>query len=325
MDASRDIGDLEHKIIEITPAMAEQWLSSQFRGQRSLRDHHVLLLAQEMENGTFIPHSSIVFAELNGTEYLIDGQHRLKAITLHNQPIKMPVLKRIAKSMRQVQDWYSSIDQGLRRTARDAIRAQNIPQELDISERHAGRLSGAVKLIATGFSDVTAKNATLSGATLNKAARVRARSNAAVSELLRAWAVEGRTYFNLLHGGEPTNMYLFERAPVIACGLLTIRYVPERAVEFWQGIARDDGLSKDDPRKRFLVFLRDKKERPPGVARGFSPAWRAFLEGRSLDLLRPEKATSPISIRGVLLDKEVAAAAKLDQSEEEGNLALEAA
>jgi len=285
-----------------------------------LREHHVILLAQEMENGTFIAHSSVVFAELNGIGHLIDGQHRLSAVVRYNKPVRMPVLRKTATPMRQVQEWYASIDQGLRRTARDAIRAQGIPQELDFSERHAGRLSGAVKLIATGFADVTAKNAAV-----RAAGRVQARSNAAVSGLMRLWSKEARTYFSLIHGGEPTNMYLFDRAPVVACGLLTIRHMPEKAAEFWSEIARDSGLLKEDPRKRFLVFLRDKKERPPGVARGLAPAWRAFVEGRSLELLRPEKSTSSIMIKGIPLDKEIATAAKISKIEDGDGLNLEAA
>jgi hypothetical protein len=204
--------------------------------------------------------------------------------------------------MRQVQEWYSSIDQGLKRTARDAIRAQGLMQELDMSERHAGRLSGAVKLIATGFADMTAGSATQ-----GKSAKIRARSNAVISDLMRAWAFEGRHYFSLIQGGEPANLYLFERAPVIACGLLTLRYAPDKASNFWQEIARDDALSRHDPRKRFLVWLRENKEKPAGVARGFAVAWRNYLDETELKLIRFDP-TRPIQIRGVPLEKEIAGA-----------------
>ncbi len=43
--------DFEHAIVEVTPETAGAWLNSQFDGQRAMRDHHVLLLAQEMEMG----------------------------------------------------------------------------------------------------------------------------------------------------------------------------------------------------------------------------------------------------------------------------------
>jgi hypothetical protein len=305
--------NFEHAFIEITPELAEQWLANPFEHQRGLRDHHVFLLAQEMEAGTFIPHSAIVFAELEGKSYLIDGQHRLKAISLYSRPVKMPVMRRAARSMKQIQEWYSSIDQGLRRTAHDAIRAQGLSGELGINDTYASRLSGAVRLIASGFLDMTA------GTGKDKNVRVRgARSNAFVSELLRRWAPEARAYFELVHGGESTNMHLFQRAPVIACGLLTIRYAPEKAQEFWSGMAQDDGLRAHDPRKRFLNWLRNGKRMGPGkAARGFAVAWRAFLEDKELQLIRFEPS-KPLEIQSVDLETEVKAAAALRPLHSEG-------
>jgi hypothetical protein len=305
--------EFRHSFVEVTPELAEEWLENPFERQRALRDHHVILLAEEMEAGTFIPHSAVVFAELDGKSYLIDGQHRLKAISLYGQPVKMPVIRRGAISMKQIEEWYSSIDQGLRRTAHDAIRAQGLSGELGISETHAGRLSGAVRLIASEFIDMTA------GVGKDKHIRMRgARSNALVSELLRAWAPEAKTYFELVHGGEAANMYLFLRASVIACGLLTIRHSPEKAREFWLGVARDDGLRAHDPRKRLLNWLRNgKRIRPGNAARGFAVAWRAFLEGKELQLIRFDQS-KPIEIAMVPLGQEVEAAAALRALPTEG-------
>lgn len=295
----------EHDIVEVTPETAERWLKSQFEGQRRLRDHHVFLLAQEMESGTFIPHSSIVFADYDGKSYLIDGQHRLQAITLYGKSVRMPILRRKADSLREVQEWYSSIDQGLKRSAGDAIRAQGLANELSLTERQAGRLSGAVRQITTGFLDTTA------GVGSAKRARVRSRSNAFVSELMRKWATEAQTYFSLIQGGEQSNYYLFERASVMACALLTLRYVPDKAKEFWSGAARDDGLARHDPRKRLLVWLRDNKEKPSDIARGFAVVWRSFLDDSEVKLIRFD-STRPIDIRFVPLENETAEAAKLD-------------
>jgi hypothetical protein len=298
--------EFEHSFIEITPALAEEWLTHSFARQRTIRDHHVILLAEEMEAGTFIPHSAIVFADFDEKSYLIDGQHRLQAITLYNRSIKMPVMRKVATSMKQIEEWYASIDQGLRRTAHDAIRAQGLSGELGISETHAGRVSGAVRLIASGFIDMTA------GVGKDKHVRMRgARSNALVSELLRDWAAEAKTYFDLVHGGETANMYLFLRAPVIACALLTLRHSPDRAKAFWSEMARDDGLRSHDPRKRLLTWLRSgKRIRPGNAVRGFAVAWKAFLEGKELSLIRFDQS-KPIEIVTVPLAEEVEGAAAL--------------
>jgi hypothetical protein len=299
--------EFEHSFVEVTPELAKQWLTQgEFQHQRAIRQHHVILLAEEMDAGTFMPHSSIVFAELNGKSYLIDGQHRLEAIWLYGKPVKMPVMRRTATSMKQIQEWYASIDQGLRRTAHDAIKAQALSGELGINDTQAGRVSGAVRLIASGFIDMTA------GVGKDKHIRMRgARSNALVSELLREWAVEAKTYFELVQGGETTNSHLFLRAPVIACALLTLRHMPDKAREFWQEMARDDGLRAHAPQKRFLNWLRSgKRIRPGNSVRGFAVAWRAFLEGKELQLIRFDQS-KPIELMGVALAEEVGRAAAL--------------
>jgi hypothetical protein len=121
--------DFDHSLEEVTPALAEEWLKNPFDKQRTPRDHHVILLWEEMENGTFFPHSTIAFAELDGKRYLIDGQHRLMAVSAYGKPVKMLVMTKKATSMKQIQEWYASIDQGLRRTAYDAIKAQGLSSE----------------------------------------------------------------------------------------------------------------------------------------------------------------------------------------------------
>ncbi len=278
----------------VTPAKAEKWLeNNNFDRQRALREHHILNLAEEMDEGNFIPHSAIVFAKLGKELYLIDGQHRLHALVLAGVSLNMPILVKPAKSMEQIERWYGCIDQGLKRSTRDAIKAQNLHEELGVSERHAARLSAAVKLIASGFQDGGKGHGMRTGG----------RSNIAVSDLMREWAKESKQYYSLIAGGEKANIYLFDRAPVIACGLLTLRYNSEKAITFWEGIAQDDGLRREDPRKRFLIWLQENKEKISTTARSFSVAWRNYIEGRELKLLRPTEPSTPLKIMGVPLEE----------------------
>jgi hypothetical protein len=278
----------------ITPKKAETWLQNNtFERQRSLREHHVLTLAEEMDEGNFIPHSAIVFAKLGNRLILIDGQHRLNALALAGVTIEMPVLIKNAKSMEQVERWYGCIDQGLKRSPRDAIKAQNLHEELEVSERHAARLSAAVKLIASGFQDGGKGHGIRTGG----------RSNIAISDLMRDWAKESKQYYSLISGGEKSNAHLFDRSAVIAGGLLTLRYNVEKAITFWEGISQDDGLRREDPRKRFLIWLQENKEKISTTARAFSVAWRAYVEGREIKLLRPTEPTTPLRISGVPLEE----------------------
>jgi hypothetical protein len=156
-----------------------------------------------------------------------------------------------------------------------------------MSVHHAAYLTAAVKLIASGFQEAG-----------KGALRVAGRSNLVVSDLMRDWSKETLCYYDLIAGGEASTLSLFNRAAVIACALLTLRYQPEKASEFWSGIAADDGLRRDDPRKRLLVWLGLHREKPAMTARAFAVAWRAWIEGRDLELIR-FKSTSPIKIEGV--------------------------
>lgn len=296
----------EFVMMAVTPEMAQTWLNNNnFDRQRSLREHHIFTLAEEMEGGNFIPHSAIVFARLDKQDFLIDGQHRLNAVMLHGKPVNLPILTKIAANLEQVARWYASIDQGLKRSARDAIKAQNLHEELGVSERHAGRLSAAVKLIASGFQEVGK----------GQALRVAGRSNIVVSDLMRDWAAESKQYYELIAGGEAANLYLFDRAAVIACALLTLRYQQEKAATFWRGISQDDGLKREDPRKRLLMWLGLNKEKPTLTARAFAVAWRAWMDGREIEMIR-FKTNLPIKIEGIPLDdvtrKSGIASAKLE-------------
>jgi len=192
--------DFVPKTVLVTPAVAEAWLENQFAGQRKLRDHHVFLLASEMERGDFVPHNAITFALLDGQRFLIDGQHRLQAVVLADVSVSMPVLEIPAHDMEAVRRLYASIDQGLKRTPNDAIRALGLSDELDLPERHIQRMSGALRLIATRFTDTT-KSLPKEVA---KDRRAASRSNTVNARLIRDWEPEIRSYYEVTADGERT-------------------------------------------------------------------------------------------------------------------------
>jgi hypothetical protein len=267
----------------VTPEIAEAWLQKQFGGQRNMRDHHVILLAGEMERGTFVPHNAITFAVVGEDRYLIDGQHRLNAVIKYGKPVPMPILDIPANSKDEVRRLYGNIDQGLRRSATDAIRAMGLADEFGLAERRVQRMSGALRAVATRFTDITAGGSRAE----SRKQRILTRSNAVNTTLLRAWKDEIHRYYEIVEGGEPSVVAMFERAAVLGCALLTIRYAPVEAEDFWSEAARDDGLSANDPRKRFIVWLREeKKPKSSEIARAFAVCWRNYLRGSELKLIR---------------------------------------
>lgn len=71
---------MKTQLIEVTPAMAREWLEKSNTMNRPLRPSHVETLRVSFERGEYVPtHQGIAFS----TEgVLIDGQHRLSAIAL---------------------------------------------------------------------------------------------------------------------------------------------------------------------------------------------------------------------------------------------------
>jgi len=73
-------------IPELTPEMAEKFLANQHTGQRNLRENHVYGIAKAMEVGDYRWTGDPIRFDKGGR--LIDGQHRLTAITLSGITLK---------------------------------------------------------------------------------------------------------------------------------------------------------------------------------------------------------------------------------------------
>lgn len=281
----------------VTPDLAEEWLAIQFDGQRKLRDHHVYRLAVDMESGNFVPHNAITFARVDSQLYLVDGQHRLKAVELYGKPVEMSVLEISANSLQDVRAMYGNIDQGLKRTNGDAIRAAGLPEEFGLPGTYLQRASAALRTISTAFIDPTGGISVSD----NRRRRSATRSNAINAMLVRHWQKEICLYHDITSNSDPDIRRLFLRAPVLACAFLTLRYRPEKAKEFWEEASKDDSLGMYDPRKKFVNWIRErtKGEKSGYIARGFSRFWQKFLEGGEVRQYSTPDMRSHLKIEGV--------------------------
>lgn len=97
----------------ITPIMADAWLREFNRINRSISIDRAIRYAEDIERGKWITtHQGIAFDE-DGV--LIDGAHRLAAITMAGLPVRLLVTRGLPKEARFV------IDQGKPRSVVDAI------------------------------------------------------------------------------------------------------------------------------------------------------------------------------------------------------------
>jgi len=95
----------------ITPEQAEQWLGRNWRNNRKPRQSKKKDFIRELQNGTFkTTHQGVLLHE-DGT--LLDGQHRLMAISESGIPAKMVVATTDDMSV------YEALDQGAKRSHSD--------------------------------------------------------------------------------------------------------------------------------------------------------------------------------------------------------------
>ena len=98
LDAGADVLLPLHTVLRegrkvIGPALAERILSeAHYDGQRKTYDHHVTLLADMMRRGKWSTGSQIAFARLGDALFLVNGRHRMRAVSASLRDIEFQVL-----------------------------------------------------------------------------------------------------------------------------------------------------------------------------------------------------------------------------------------
>ena len=77
-----------------------------------------------------------------------------------------------------------------------------------------------------------------------------------LNEMVTPWLELSRQYYETING-LPNSQYL-KSARILAVALVTLRYQPVIAGEFWNSIASDDGVSQTDPRKHLIRQITDR-------------------------------------------------------------------
>lgn len=283
----------------VAPALAQKWLTERniYANQRPLNQDKVKYLAELMVQGRFREYTEISFVRAmhrGGRIYLVNGQHTLSMIVAVGRPVDIITITRPVYDDRELAGLFGTFDQpGATRSARTML--ANLGQEIGIQQRQAETLAGAAYLVKTGFADTQARNR-------DAGKQVEFRDSQLRRDLASRWAKEGRLYFeavscpgtafNIGHGS-----ILNRRQDVCAVGIITFRHQPDMAYKFWNGMARDDGLQRVDPRKRTLEWLRDSSASDDRhQERYVVSGWNAFFEGRTLS--RKPQATREGLIAG---------------------------
>lgn len=263
----------QYEVVEVTPALADEWLGRNTHN-RNLRENAVLAYARDMESGNWAENGeSIKFAQ-DGT--LLDGQHRLQAISRAGVTVRMLVVTHLPHSTQE------TMDDGRKRTLADALALRG--------ETHAVALAAVLRRALLWERGVFRNHGsfvpTNAECLAYLARHSHIRDSAAIGVALRGPTKLPTSVLSLSH-------WLFSRIDT------------EDAVWFFDRLGSGAGLPLDHPvlvlRKRALEIWREPTRTPDDALLAFLiKTWNAYRDGEQIKILRfrtgganPEKFPMP--------------------------------
>jgi hypothetical protein len=299
-------GDFAASVRMITPDEAATIIeTSKYVHQRHVLKAHVSMLAEEMRAGRFISGTAIRIAFVDGAALLIDGQHRLHAVVESQIPQVFTVVEEDAKDLDCVGWTYGSLDINRRRTPADLYKPIGLVETLSLSSTSINQMSAAIKMLDMG---------------LMRQSNHSALSKAQMVDTITMYAPHMRRFIESVPGKNLHMDRSFRRSYVVALALLTFRYTEpgqgpkatRTVVDFWRGVAYDDGLSSNDPRKvanRHLLTTSlsspsntldsDRVTTAVKGARVMAACFNNYMRGRMLKNMPRTNDTEHVSIVGV--------------------------
>lgn len=278
----------------VTPEKAAEYLRYNYAHNRKLRKHHVAFLANEMRQGRFMPTAEVHLMFRNGEPVLVNGQHTCAAIVEYGKPVSVTVRKSLAREAGQIAMTYAfGHDTGLRRTFNDAMGSYNLAEATGLTTRQVESLSTAIRHIKSGFDKSRSGDGVIK------------QSPGDIVEYIYAWAAEAKVLFSVTNYCDKDITRLLKKTGALSVAILTIRYQPEKALEFWRGVAMPDGVLWADPRMTARRALEDSKGKagtkgvtPGRLSRQLARAWNAFYKGEELKQIKVSNEYAPIVILG---------------------------
>lgn len=273
-------------VVKVAPGIAARILEElNFPEQRKVDTSRVYGHGDNIRRGDWMEGHPITFVALpSGRIWLVDGQHRLVAIS--QQDAAVPVTIRIVpvESEKEARHFYAGFDQKKSvRTDTQILAAVDIVSATGLRSATTTHLYRAAPLLLNGLEPVAAA-----------AARVKNRDvflQANKLAVVRDWASEAKEYEKALDRATLKGLRLkMQGAGAMAVALYTLRHQPKKAHEFWHGVADNNGLRKGDPRAALIADLLYTRDLNTGSARQKvqqpALAWNAFCEGRDLKIIK---------------------------------------
>ena len=267
-------------LVTITPELAHRIIQEAgFAKQRPIRPKHVDALATSMRRHEWTSGTQVHFGQLpDGSLHLVNGNHRMHAVIRADTLVPFQLLVTAVANENGLNTLYRRHDRlAAARTVTDALSAEGIPDQYGLRREVAEACFKAVTLIHAGFRLAQ-----------HHGDPYLIRSDEARLRLADPWWPIAVTVQEAIQNApvEPVKRSI-KRAGVMAAALVTMRHQEVKAYAFWQGVADNDGLARNDPRAAYLRHLHLPRARSEvETAKAAALAWNAFFADEELQLIR---------------------------------------
>jgi hypothetical protein len=271
-----DLMGLSVKTAAVSRSMSKHMRETMhFERQRPISARNVQRLGEEMKAGWFLAGTPIFICVLpNGHRLIVNGNHTLEAIIATGVTVPLTIIEKQVATLEEAARVYAVLDLQKTRTWGDTLRATGFAEDLPL----AAHVNAGLGLIMGnfGYAQRDARSAQSRNARL---------------QLLPDYIQSARMVAAVVEGAPASSARVVKRAAVMAVALYTTKFQPSAAEEFWGGMAKDDGLKANDPRKALLRYAANNPSAGHGarmlLCKASMAAWNASFEGRTLEYCKP--------------------------------------
>lgn len=250
-----------------------------FEHQRRVIKDQVSVLADIMSRGQWRPKDQIDFAALGDRLILVNGYHRANAQVATGKTIEWSIVIHKCQTEDDVRTLYYTYDTNNQaRGARQILNGVGFAEENGLTKDFANALFNAVPVIASGFRVGRHARDLLTS-------RVMDRRLDLASEYVDATQLLQK----VINDAPAPVKRKMRNAGTFAVALVTAKYQPEKAIEFWGGAAANDGLRRGDPRQTLVNDMLSRSMNSGSQSQSVvapTLAWNAFYAGRELRIIK---------------------------------------
>lgn len=267
--------------LRLNPAQANRVFTDlryEFNRDEKKAKQHISGLARMMRSGAWREGGAIEFARLpSGQLTLVDGHHRMLAQVEAGVDVVWTIIIHDVADEADLRNLFWTYDTTLRkRSMQNVLAGVNASGAMGLSAMMAHTAAKAAVFIDNGMRP-------------NNGPSTRAYTPDETLRLAAEWAAEARLYAECIDAAPVAMKRKLRGGQIAAAGFITFRANRLLAVDFWTGLARDDGLRRGDPRKTLLEWMRDTHMAGGGLSSGacaVARAWNAFHANSDLTMIR---------------------------------------